>query len=154
MWWGYNWHPTLLIGSRVVHKKTLVDEVWRIFSLDIFDQKNRKTVLKKREMYKKVRISIRSTKKFEKLRAIRNLVMIPIMLQIVRLKMNLLLTNLETSLMIMSLKMPLQPRQKNCWAVQSKSCFLVQNFWEGPYFWSGRSHCYFTRLNLKNMGSL
>ena len=97
-----------------MHKKTLVDEVWRIFSLDIFDQKNRKTVLKKREMYKKVRISIRSTKKFEKLRAIRNLVMIPIMLQIVRLKMNLLLTNLETSLMIMSLKMPLQPRQKNC----------------------------------------
>ena len=42
---------------------------------------------------------------------------------IVRLKMNLLLTNLETSLMIMSLKMPLQPRQKNCSAVQSKSCF-------------------------------
>ena len=77
-------------------------------------KKNRKTVLKKREMYKKMRISIRSTKKFEKFEAIRNLVIIPTMLQIVRLKMNLLLTNLETSLMIMSLKMPLQPKQKNC----------------------------------------
>ena len=105
-----------------MHKKTLVDEVWRTCSLDIFDQKNRKTVLRKREMYKKVRILIRSTKKSEKLRAIRNLVKIP-MLLIVKLKMNLLLTNLETSLMIMSLKMLLQPRQRNCSAVQSKSCF-------------------------------
>ena len=106
--------------------------------VDIFDQKNRKTVLKRREMYKKVRISIRSTKKFEKLRAIRNLVMNPIMLLIVRLKMNLLLTNLETSLMIMSLKMPLQPRQKNCWAVQSKSCFWFRISEKATYFWSGR----------------
>ena len=100
--------------------------------IDVFDQKNRKIVVRKREMYKKVRISIRSTKKSEKLRAIRNLVKIP-MLLIVKRKMNLLLTNLETLLMIMSLKMPLQPRQRNCSAVQSKSIVFGSEFLRRPH---------------------